>query len=54
MLAFEHELTEKLLSETETMKEKVMRKFCDCGDRRRLPYIKSVGRVGRPICEARL
>ena len=35
LLAFERELTEKLLSET--MNEKVMRKFCGCGGGRRLP-----------------
>ena len=35
LLAFEHDLTEKLLSETTT--DKVMRKFCGCGSGRRLP-----------------
>ena len=35
LLAFERKLTEKLLSET--MNEKVMRKFCGCGGGSRLP-----------------
>ena len=40
LLAFEHDLTEKLLSET--MKDKVMRKFCGSDGGRDYLYIKSV------------